>query len=99
MNRQITVRPAHATADDDEIARIVTAVHPDWPLTGSEIAAAARRRGERFHLKLVAESVPGQLAGFGFLEVPDVAAAEGRLRMRVTLDPARVRSRHRRRAV
>ncbi len=90
MNRQIAVRPAHATADDDEIARIISAVHPDWPRTGAEIAAAARRRGERFHLKFVAESAPGQLAGYGFLEVPDVAAAEGRLRMRVTVDPARV---------
>ena len=29
MNRQIAVRPAHATADDDEIARIIGAVHPD----------------------------------------------------------------------
>ena len=90
MNRQITVRPAHATADNDEIARIITAVHPDWPRTGAEIAAAAIRRGERFHLKFVAEDTLGQLAGYGFLEVPDVAAAEGRLRMRVTLDPARV---------
>ena len=90
MNRQITVRLAHATADDDEIARIITAVHPDWPRTGAEMAAAARRRGERFHLKLVAENAPGTLAGYGFLEVPDVAAAEGRLRVRVTLDPASV---------
>jgi GNAT superfamily N-acetyltransferase len=28
------------------------------------------------------------LAGFGFLEVPDVAATEGRFRIRVTVDPA-----------
>jgi GNAT superfamily N-acetyltransferase len=90
MNRQITVRPARATSDDDEIARIITAVHPDWPRTGAEIAAAARRRGGRFHLKFVAESVSGQLLGYGFLEVPDVAAVEGRLRIRVTTDPARV---------
>jgi GNAT superfamily N-acetyltransferase len=90
MNRQIAIRPAHATADNDEIARIITAAHPDWPRTGAEIAAAAVRRGERFHLKFVAESAPGQLAGYGFLEVPDVAAAAGRLRVRVTLDPTRV---------
>lgn len=90
MNRQITIRPAHATSDDDEIARIITVVNPDWPRTGAEIAAAARRRGGRFHLKFVAEDAPGRLAGFGFLEVPDVAAAEGRFRIRVTTDPAHV---------
>jgi mycothiol synthase len=90
MNRQFTIRPAHATADDDEIARIITALHPAWPRTGAEIAAAALRRGERFHLEFVAEDNPGRLAGYGFLEVPDVAAAEGRFRIRVTTDPARI---------
>lgn len=90
MNRQFTIRPAHATADDDEIARIITAVHPAWPRTGAEIAAAALRRSERFHLKFVAEDNSGRLAGYGFLEVPDVAAAEGRFRIRVTTDPARI---------
>jgi GNAT superfamily N-acetyltransferase len=88
MQRRITVRPAHASADNDEIARIVSAVHPDWQRTGAEIAAAARRRGQRFHRKFVAEVAPGQLAGFGFLEVPDVAATEGRFRVRVTVDPS-----------
>lgn len=81
------MRAAHA-ADDDEIARIVSAAYPDWPRTGAEIAEAARRRGTRYHRKLVAEQAPGRLAGFGFIEVPDVAAAEGRLRLRVTVDPA-----------
>lgn len=89
MDRRTTVRTAHPTADDDEIARIVSAAYPEWPRTGAEIADAARRRGTRFHLKLVAEDSLGALAGFGFVEVPDVAAAEGRLRIRVTVDPAR----------
>ncbi len=84
------MRPAHASADNDEIARIVSAVHPDWQRTGAEIAAAACRRGQRFHRKFVAEVAPGQLAGFGFLEVPDVAATAGRLRVRVTVDPSHV---------
>jgi GNAT superfamily N-acetyltransferase len=90
MDRRITLRAAHATADHDEIARIVSAAYPEWPRTGAEIAEAARRRGARFHLKIVAEEAPGRLAGFGFIEVPDVAAAEGRLRIRVTADPARL---------
>jgi mycothiol synthase len=88
MQRRITVRAAHASADNDEIARIVSAAHPDWPRTGEEIAAAARRRGSRFHRKFVAEVAPGRLAGFGFLEVPDAAATKGRLRIRVTVDPS-----------
>jgi mycothiol synthase len=87
MKRRITVRSAHASADNDEIARIVSAANPDWPRTGAEIAAAARRRGTRFHRKFVAEVAPGQLAGFGFLEAPDVAATAGRFRVRVTADP------------
>lgn len=90
MQRRITVRPAHAGADNDEMARIISAVHPDWPRTGAEIAAAARRRGDRFHCKFVAEVAPGHLAGFGFLEVPDVAAIPGRFRVRVTVDPRHV---------
>jgi mycothiol synthase len=87
MQRRITVRAAHASADNNEIARIVSAAHPDWPRTGDEIAAATQRRGARYHRKFVAEMTPGQLAGFGFLEVPDVAATEGRFRIRVTVDP------------
>lgn len=90
MDGRITVRMAHPTADDDEIARIVSAAYPDWPRTGAEIAEAARRRGARFHQKFVAEESPGRLAGFGFLEVPDVAAAAGRLRIRVTAHPAQL---------
>ena len=88
MQRRITVRPAHASADNDEIARIVSAVYPDWPRSGAEIAATARRRGDRFHRKFVAEVAAGQLAAFGFLEVPDVAATRGRFRVRVTVDPS-----------
>ncbi len=88
MNRRITVRPAHASADNDEIARIVSAANPDWPRSGADIAAAAYRRRARFHRKFVAERAPGQLAGFGFLELPDVAATEGRFRVRVTVDPS-----------
>jgi GNAT superfamily N-acetyltransferase len=90
MQRRITVRPAHVSADNDEIARIVSAVHPDWPRTGAEIAAAALRRGDRFHRKFVAEAAAGQLAAFGFLEVPDVAATRGRFRVRVTVDPPHI---------
>jgi GNAT superfamily N-acetyltransferase len=87
MPRRINVRAAHASADNDEVARIVSAANPDWPRTGAEIAAVARRRGTRFHRKFVAESAPGELTGFGFLEGPDVAAIPGRFRLRVTVDP------------
>src|SRR5262245_45829976 len=78
----------HEPVDDGEVARIATAAFPDYPMTGAEVAAADQRRGARFHRKFVAGPHPGQLAGFGFVEVPDVAAAEGRLRVRVVVDPA-----------
>jgi GNAT superfamily N-acetyltransferase len=81
-----TLRPA--TADDDaEIARIVTALNPDAPITAAELADFARRRGARWHRKLVA-AAPHGLLGYGFAEVPDVAAAPGRRRVRVNVDPA-----------
>ena len=88
MRRQIQVRPAHTTADNDEIARIICAVHPDWPRTGTQVAAAAARRGPRLHRKFVIDDAPGRLAAFGFVEVPDVAAVAGRFHVRVTVDPA-----------
>jgi GNAT superfamily N-acetyltransferase len=88
MNPQCTLRAAHAVADDGEIARIVTALYPDAPLTAAEVTDAARRRGQRLHRKLVADLGDGRLAGYGFYEVPDVAALPGRLRVRVSVDPA-----------
>jgi GNAT superfamily N-acetyltransferase len=86
MEPWFTVRAAQS-ADDAEIARIVTDVSPDWPLSTEQIAGATLRRGQRFHRKWVAQLVQGALAGYGFIEVPDVAAAPGRLRIRVVVDP------------
>jgi GNAT superfamily N-acetyltransferase len=80
-----TLRPA-TPDDDDEIARIATALVPDAPVTGAQLADYARRRGTRWHRKLVAAG-DGALLGYGFAEVPDVAAAPGRRRVRVGVDP------------
>jgi GNAT superfamily N-acetyltransferase len=82
------VRAARDAADDDEIARIASAAFPDWPLTGPEVAAARRRRADRFHLRLVAEDADC-LAAYGYIEVPYVAATTGRLRILLLVDPAR----------
>jgi mycothiol synthase len=81
------LRPADVAADNDEIARIHSKAYPEWPCTGAEIAANAQRRAARFRLKWVAALAADRLAGYGHIEVPDVAAAAGRLHIRVTVDP------------
>lgn len=86
MEPWFTVRTGQR-ADYAEIARIVTAIHPDWPRSAEQVADAALRRGQRFHRKWVAQLAPGALVGYGFIEVPDIAAAPGRLRIRVMVDP------------
>jgi mycothiol synthase len=75
--------------DNDEIARIHSSAYPEWPCSGAEIAANAQRRGARFHRKWVASLGADRLAAYGYIEVPDVAAATGRLHIRVTVDPDR----------
>lgn len=80
--------------DGDAVARVRSACFPAWPVTGEQVLAAeARRPRERLHLPSVAISGDA-LAGYGYVEEPNVAARPGRIRLRVLVDPA-----HRRRGV
>jgi len=82
------LRPVRMPEDSVELARIFSAAFPYWPTTAQEITDADRRRAhDRLHRKFVAEVEAG-LAGYGYVEVPNVAAAPGRLRVRVIVDPA-----------
>jgi GNAT superfamily N-acetyltransferase len=80
--------------DCDGVARLRSACFPAWPVAGDEVVAAeARRPSRRLHQASVAISA-GALAGYGFVEEPDVAARPGRIRIRVLVDPG-----HRRRGI
>jgi GNAT superfamily N-acetyltransferase len=82
------LRPVRMPEDSAELARIFNTVFLAWPTTAQEVIEADRRRApHRMHRKIVADCGPG-LAGYAFVEEPDVAAAPGRLRVRVLVDPA-----------
>jgi GNAT superfamily N-acetyltransferase len=88
MIPRLVLRPPHTPDDYPELARIHNAVFPAWPTTADELADDDRKHStRRLHRKIVAEVGDG-LAGYGFLEEPNVAAALGRLRIRVIIDPA-----------
>ena len=89
MRPAVLIRVARDFTDDGEIARIASAAFPDWPRNGAAVAAARERRGDRFHHAMVVEGKAG-LAAYGFIEVPDVAAAPGRIRVGLVTDPARL---------
>jgi GNAT superfamily N-acetyltransferase len=94
MNAGIVVRPMRVPGDCEGVARVRSACFPEWPVSGDEVAAAeARRPRTRLHLPAVA-ALGDALAGYGFVEEPNVAARPGRIRIRVMVDP-----RHRRRGV
>lgn len=88
MIPRVVLRPPHTPDDYPELARILTAAFPAWPITADELADGDRKRStRRLHRKIVADRGDG-LAGLGFFEEPSVAAAPGRLRVRVIIDPA-----------
>lgn len=90
MTPHVVLRPPRTPDDYPELARIYTAAFPAWSLSADELADIDRRRSHhRLHWKIVAEHGAG-LAGYGFVEEPNVAAAPGRLRVRVVIDPALV---------
>jgi GNAT superfamily N-acetyltransferase len=74
--------------DCDGVARVRSACFPAWPVTADQVAdAEARRPRERLHAPWVA--VHGdEIAGYGYVEEPNVAARPGRVRIRVMVDPA-----------
>jgi GNAT superfamily N-acetyltransferase len=87
MIPRVVLRPPRTPDDYPELARILTAAFPAWPITADELADGDRKRSpRRLHRKIVAELGEG-LAGYGFVEVPNVAAAPGRLRVRIIIDP------------
>lgn len=94
MSADLVVRPMEVPRDCEGVARVRSACFPAWPVSGEQVVAAeARRPRERLHLPSVAVS-GGALAGYGFVEEPNVAARPGRIRIRVLVDPG-----HRRRGV
>ena len=73
------------------VAKVCSACFPDWPLTTEEVVAQEERRSpERMHRAVVALA-GDEMAGFGFVGEPNVAAREGRLRIRVLVPPERRR--------
>jgi GNAT superfamily N-acetyltransferase len=90
MKIDTELRPVSLPKDASELARICSAAFPERPTSGQEFLDAERRRApERMHRKFVADC-GDRLAGYAFVEVPDVAAAPGRLRVRVIVDPERI---------
>jgi mycothiol synthase len=89
MKAGLALRDMRVPDDCAGVASVCTACCPDWPITADDVAdEAARRPVERLHRALVA--LDGHaLVGYGFVEEPDVAAREGRLRIRVLVAPER----------
>lgn len=71
------------------LASVCAACFPDWPISAAEMADEEMRRPpQRLHRALVA--LDGDtVVGYGFVQEPDVAAREGRLRLRVLVRPDR----------
>jgi GNAT superfamily N-acetyltransferase len=91
MNAGLALRAMRVPDDCAGVARVCTACFPDWPLAAEEVADdEARRAPGRMHRALVALD-RDEIVGFGFVQVPDVAAREGRLRIRVLVPPERRR--------
>lgn len=94
MSAGIVVRPMVVPGDCEGVARVRSACFPAWPVSGDEVAGTeARRPRERLHLPCVALTGDA-LAGYGFVEEPNVAARPGRIRIRVLVNPE-----HRRRGI
>jgi GNAT superfamily N-acetyltransferase len=92
MNAAPALRAMRVPDDCAGVAGVCSACFPDWPVTAEEVAdAEARRSPARLHRALVA--VDGEtMVGFGFIQEPDVAAREGRLRLRILVPPDRRRT-------
>jgi GNAT superfamily N-acetyltransferase len=89
MKAGLALRDMRVPDDCAGVAGVCTACFPDWPIAADEVAdQAARRPVERLHRALVALDGDA-LVGYGFVEEPDVAAREGRLRIRVLVAPER----------
>lgn len=66
-----------------------SACFPAWPVGGDEVAGTeSRRPRDRLHLAFVAVQ-QDEIAAYGYVEEPSVAAMPGRIRIRVLVAPAR----------
>lgn len=89
MKAGLALRDMRVPDDCAGVASVCTACLPDWPISAGTVAdEEARRPAGRMHRALVA--LDGDtLVGYGFIQEPDVAAREGRLRIRVLVAPER----------
>jgi mycothiol synthase len=88
MTEGTLLRPMEVPRDCEGVARVRSACFPAWPVSGEEVAdAAARRPPERLHLAWVAVR-QDEIAAYGYVEEPSVAARPGRIRIRVLVAPA-----------
>jgi mycothiol synthase len=88
MTAGLFLRPMAVQSDCEGVARVRSACFPAWPVTGDEVAdAAARRPRDRLHVAWVVVQ-QGEIAAYGYVEEPNVAARPGRIRIRVLVAPA-----------
>jgi len=88
MTAGLLLRPMDTPRDCDGVARVRSACFPAWPASGDEVAEAeARRPRDRLHLAWVAVQRE-EIAAYGYVEEPNVAAMPGRIRIRVLVAPA-----------
>jgi mycothiol synthase len=74
--------------DCEGVARVRSACFPAWPVGGDEVAGTeSRRPRNRLHLAWVAVQQE-EIAAYGYVEEPNVAAMPGRIRIRVLVAPA-----------
>ena len=87
MTEAIVLQPMEVPRDCAGVARVRSACFPAWPVTADEVAdAEARRLRERLHVPWVAVH-QDEIAGYGYVEEPNVAARPGRIRIRVLVAP------------
>lgn len=74
--------------DCEGVARVRSACFPAWPVSGDEVAdTESRRPRDRVHLAWVAVQ-QDEIAAYGYVEEPMIAARPGRIRIRVLVAPA-----------
>ena len=89
MTAGLLLRPMAIPRDCEGVARVRSACFPAWPISGDEVAGTeARRLRGRLHLAWVAVQ-QDEIAAYGYIEEPSVAARPGRIRIRVLVAPAR----------
>jgi GNAT superfamily N-acetyltransferase len=89
MTAAIVLQPMEVPRDCAGVARVRSACFPAWPVTADEVAdGEARRPRSRWHESWVAVD-DDEIAGYGYVQEPNVAARPGRIHVRVLVDPTR----------